>query len=282
MPKTPLFKFELWPINEILPWEDGEIKRLHWFGLTDGWYTMDCGGTKLMRHSQRLIDATPHWNRRTPYFDYQVARLHEDVLDILPHAIDPVPSDLLDLVRTESNKLAFEQAYEEWLDTYLQPSPKPSSTAHDLRSEQALAFSWWFEKRHLSRGHMAGQPHIQIWSEAELLHIHWINTCGIESETGLPWNDIPDGQYTMPIVEFLEEVRSFHNRLMNAMRERLETARSAWPLPDVAIDINQLSDEHESRTRSLEQALMHSADTRTDWDAVRRAVHRVGLNKNSD
>lgn len=31
------FRFELYPLDEISPWGSDQPK-LHWFGLTEGWY----------------------------------------------------------------------------------------------------------------------------------------------------------------------------------------------------------------------------------------------------
>jgi hypothetical protein len=279
MSGTPLFHFGLWPVSEVTPWEADGRQRLHWFGLTDGWYTMNCGGTELMRYSQPLIDATPNRNWRTSYFDYQVARLYEDVLDVLPYALDPIPSDLVDLARTIEAERAFVDRSERWAHRYW-PLSKPEPGRIRIQPNEYSMFwdraaGWWLEKHPLSRGHMRGQPDIRFWSEGETLYIRWTNDCDVDRETRLPWNDARDGLYSMSLSSFLSEVRSFHDRLMQVMTERIELARSAWPLPDVSIDIEQLIREHNERTQSLERALTLSTKVRQDWNAVRKAIEAV-------
>lgn len=278
MSSNPLFKFELWPITEVAAYERDEGKCLHWFGLTDGWYTIDCGGTELLRYSQRLIDATPDWKWRTPYFDYQVARLYEDVLEVLTKAIDPIPSDILDFVRTQVSEQAFLERSFRWSDQYW-PALGDSSPEDRERFDQRATFwshaaGWWIN-RALSSGHVAGQPNIRFWCENETLTIRWVNDCKVEETTGLPWSDVFVGQHTMPVAEFLEEVSSFHDRLISAMQERVNIARNSWPRPDVAIDAQRLLQEHQERIGSLERTLKYAADTRQDWDAVREAVWEV-------
>ncbi|XVU21087.1 DUF5984 family protein [Actinoplanes sp. CA-054009] len=41
------FRFELYPLDEVSPW-GGEQPRLHWFGLTEGWYWIEIGGHELL------------------------------------------------------------------------------------------------------------------------------------------------------------------------------------------------------------------------------------------
>lgn len=268
-----MFKFDLWPMSDIAAWEHDGQAYIHWFGLTDGWYTIDCGGTELLRYNQRLIDATPQWNWRTPYFDYHVVRLYEDVLDVLPQAIDPIPSDVLDLVRSTQLERSFRERSLHWADHHWS-APDPA------RFNQRVAFwkraaGWWLEDRRLSRGHMAGQPDIQLWSENDILTVRWINDCKVAGDTGLLWNEVGSGEYTMPTADFVGEVKSFHDRLMNAMRGRVELATSDWPRADVAVDADALRQEQEKRMGSLARALDYAANRRCDWNAVREAIREV-------
>jgi len=69
------FRFRLRPITEVSPW--GPDRRLHWFGLTDGWYWIEIDGLELLRYTpqtvQRWIGDGPAAS--TPYVDYYVVRL---------------------------------------------------------------------------------------------------------------------------------------------------------------------------------------------------------------
>ncbi|MEV6791726.1 DUF5984 family protein [Streptomyces sp. NPDC051320] len=46
-------RFELTPLDRVVPW--GERPVLHWFGLTDGWYSVELGGHEVLRYSERTV-----------------------------------------------------------------------------------------------------------------------------------------------------------------------------------------------------------------------------------
>lgn len=279
MSTSPLFEFALWPITEVGAWRRGNDSYLHWFGLTAGWYTINCGGVRLMELNPAMIDATPNDQSRTRYFDYQLARLHSDMLEILPYAMDPVPTDIVDMVRSVAVEKIVEERSYRWFDVYCYsgdgpPAPCPNPFENRLDYWQH-AFGWWTEKRSLSRGHCFGQPDIRMWSEGDCVTIRWTNDCGIDEETGLKWNLVPDGEHTMSFSTFMSEMRDFHDRLMNAMAERVEIARTAWPLPDVAINVAGMAEQHECERRSLDETIAQAASVRMDWDKVRWAMREV-------
>src|SRR5579859_7957306 len=97
-----LFNFRLRHVDEIAPWGEEGDYSLSWFGLTDGCYWMDCGGQELFRHSDAIIEA---WKRSghplsdPPYMDYQIVRLWEDLLEILPAILSPVPQQILERIK---------------------------------------------------------------------------------------------------------------------------------------------------------------------------------------
>ena len=45
------FRFGLYPVDEVSP-RSGEQPRLHWFGLTEGWYWIQVGEHELLRYSR--------------------------------------------------------------------------------------------------------------------------------------------------------------------------------------------------------------------------------------
>lgn len=51
-----LFRFRLRPVADVMAWGDAENQHLHWFGLTDGWYWLDAGGSELFRYDAALVD----------------------------------------------------------------------------------------------------------------------------------------------------------------------------------------------------------------------------------
>src|SRR4051812_35106988 len=84
--KMPLFNFVLRSPEQITQW----AKSLHWFGLTDGWYWLHLGDQEVPRSVKRSAEAPDGLS----YVDYNVVRLWEDLLDILPEILEPVPPDV--------------------------------------------------------------------------------------------------------------------------------------------------------------------------------------------
>ena len=91
-----LFNFALFPLGETIidrleP--DGKHSSLCWYNLTDGWYWIEADTAQLFRYTPEWMalwsaqDPCPvHW----PYVDYQVVRLWEDLLEILPKVMEPL------------------------------------------------------------------------------------------------------------------------------------------------------------------------------------------------
>lgn len=81
------------PLHEVGPWGAAGQRRLHGFGLTDGWYWLDLDGTALFRCDDAYLAQHPMvpGTLDCPYADDYVARLWEDLLDLLPAILSPVP-----------------------------------------------------------------------------------------------------------------------------------------------------------------------------------------------
>ena len=105
-----LINFTLAPIEEIVPWGEPGSYSLHWFGLTYGEYWIQAGEAALFEYSDHARNAGI--NR---YCDYQVVRLYEDLLDMLPYILEPVPEPLVPYICGERAK-AWQNAYDAWRD----------------------------------------------------------------------------------------------------------------------------------------------------------------------
>src|SRR5262245_19723225 len=101
-----LFNFRLTPIESIIPATRDGVEYLHWFILTDGCYWLQAGKAELFRYRQQYIDAVDVHSDCHPYVDYYVARLWEDLLDLMPHIREPVPPSLIEKL-TPSDFLAW-------------------------------------------------------------------------------------------------------------------------------------------------------------------------------
>lgn len=278
MPRPPLFNFILHPIEEIEGWgEPDGPKSLHWWGLTDSWYWMNAGGVELMRYSDAVIAANPQWDQRRPYFNYQAARLHEDVLAILPHVLEPVPDDILERVADPDSLRSFTNLLEQWSEVHW---PRDKSKPDYKRSvERAYdiygAANEWRRERTLSGGHLSGQPSIHFVADNQEIAIVWLADESVQRSTGIRWSDTPDGTVSMSRDEFIAEVRDFDTRLMGEMTERVRIARKRWPRPEIGIDLPELVRAHYEQQQMLDAAIEKAAHIRTDWIAVRRAIETI-------
>ena len=128
------FGFRSRPVMEISPW--GPDRRLHWFGLTDGWYWIEIDGLELLRYTPQAVQG---WiggepAASIPYVDYYVVRLWEDMLSLLPAVLEPVPDDLAELTSSDPD---------EWV------SPD---------EEQAEAAGEWYGSHVLDMGYIRCPP----------------------------------------------------------------------------------------------------------------------------
>jgi hypothetical protein len=130
------FHFQLVPLAEVAPWGE-KRKSLHWFGLTDGYFWVDVAGQELFRYSQAVLN---HWQqcypaeRDLPYTNYNIARYWEDLLEMLPAVLDPVPDDLAQRVVDQDAWSAWQERATTWMES------QDSDAAWDT---YYMAHGWW-------------------------------------------------------------------------------------------------------------------------------------------
>jgi len=274
-----LFNLELRPISDITPWgpisapdaKTPEYLRhphIGWFQLTDGWYWIDTGQGELFRYSQTLVDITneSYTDRRrmpSPYIDYYVARIWEDLLDMLPWVLEPVPASLARVISRDG-------AWGDWqrqVEAVL--SPSPNDEAFDLYYD----VSRWTGQRRLDSGYLVSGPDIYFWNDGTDIHIQWDNRH--RDLKGAPAWDAILGQITMPVAVFLDEVSSFDARFIRLMADRVAIAQGEWSRPDVILDPDVGREQIARSTwlqRSLEAGTAREPD---DWDKVFSAISRI-------
>lgn len=266
------FHFRLRPIEDIEPWgrEQGE-PQLHWFGLTDGWFWIEVDGQELFRYS----DAVQHlWALQSPqvktspspYEEYYIARYWEDLLEILPNIMDPLPADL-------AVRVADAEAWQNWQSAFHdQWEQSDNEAAWDI---YALAIGWW-SQRTWDAGHLAHPPRLWFWRVADTIHIHWDNRAVMLDGTPV-WAAF-QGEAVLSVTEFKAAAESFHDRFMTEMERRVEAAVDAWPRPDVKIDTTALLREQVQRAGWLEPALNPASieiKRESSWDVIRAALEHV-------
>jgi hypothetical protein len=262
-----LFNFQLRPINDVAPWQrDGE-DFLNWFGLTDGWYWLKCGEEELFRYSGSVLASWKYEGRQQeypPYVDYQVVRLWEDVLEMLPDVLTPIPEELLRKIepgidackwRGDIAELVFPDGHE---------VSQPMEEHFDLATI-------WLQSRKLDVLHLKGGPRIWFWTDGTTMFIHWDNS-DLTLDGHSEWASTK-GTYCIPLEAFIEEVRSFDSRLIDAMKERVEAIRCSWDRPSIQIDKQALLVEQQQRACALSEAFQRVKDHYpTPWNTVAKAI----------
>ncbi|NUU24830.1 MAG: hypothetical protein HOV68_25495 [Streptomycetaceae bacterium] len=167
------FRFELRPLTEVEPWSDTPV---NWFALTEGRYAIDVGGTQVL-----------HW------VDYYVARLWEDVLTLLPSAMEPVPDDLTVLLAHEPP--------DGWL-----------SACSDA-DQDAITAALWCGGHVLDLSYLTEPPRLRFWrttdANGDLTTIAGARPVTVSTD------------------EFVAAVGDLHDELMDAMRDRIAESAAA-------------------------------------------------------
>ncbi|HEY8100086.1 MAG TPA: DUF5984 family protein [Burkholderiaceae bacterium] len=252
-----LFNFTLAPVEKIQPWGTPGNLSLSWFGLTDGQYWIQAGESVLFEYSEHVrTEGEPR------YCDYQVVRLYEDLLEMLPYVLEPIPPSLVQYISGDT-AVEWQNTYELWFDQNEDP----------LESDQFWsvieATGVWSAKRRLDTLYLSPSANIVIWSNTENVYFEWDNRKKVIDDKSA-WTAI-QGKYKLSRAEFNKEVQSFHSRLMDQMTQRVEQVLSGALSKEINIDLDGLKKEHEQRCRSLDKAL--SFHPQTNWQAVEQAIN---------
>ncbi|KQV14807.1 MULTISPECIES: DUF5984 family protein [unclassified Kitasatospora] len=238
------FRFELTPVEDVRPW-GSEPPALHWFALTDGWYCIDVDGHELLRYSRQ----EPGDDEQNPYVDYYVVRLWEDVIEVLPEALEPVPADLLDFVSRDVGRASRENSPE---------------------AEEAGS---WHADHALPMGHLSEAPYIRWWrvtgDDHDSVTVTWQYRPGAEIEFAAPMT----GRVTMPTASFLAAVHEFDRSLLAEMELRVTALETTGAPVGVELDLEHLRHEQRERATWLRRAL--ERECATDWPAVRAGAREL-------
>jgi hypothetical protein len=239
-----LFEFELLPVDEIIPWGTAPDLSLHWFGLTDGFYRLKVGDEYLLNYTNEVVghwkQKHPDWNfgNKSTWIDYQVVRLWEDVLDILPYVLEPLPQRFVAVIDKGVSDL------KRW----------EVEIASQLQNYDAVwEATSWIGQRSLDTMYLNPGASIKLWSADDIVYIKWDNVARVND--GIPVWSARRGVHRMRAADFLQEVHSFHDRLMQAMEARVAEIISNWRNPSIHIDLKHLAQEQKDRKTWLDRAL---------------------------
>ncbi|MFI1459304.1 DUF5984 family protein [Nocardia carnea] len=244
------FRFELAPVDEVQPW--GVDRHLHWFALTEGWYCPEVGGIELLRYTEQTIAGLSAEAPRTgpPWADYYVVRLWEDLLQALPHILEPVPHDLVDFIAAGSSRRRD-----------LGETELPDTASVDA----AVAA---YCDRLVDTGYLRFGPWLQWWrttDPVDTVTLYWHFPTDPEGEIG--FTAPLSGRTSVTTDEFVAAVQDLDRSLFEAMQERVDGIVATGPPTGASVDLPGLYREHADRRTRLSRAL--AREVRTDWDAVR-------------
>lgn len=260
-----LFNFRLKPLNEVTPWGGPDKPNLHWFGLTEGEFWIEVGDSTLFHYSaeaQNLFGGSP-------YCDYYVVRLHEDLLEHAPYLLEPVPPDLQPLLLAMiSLEDGAPSPLRRRLDAYYD-----SDGPDDQRLDDAVGcVSEFLGRRQIVASYLVDGPQLAFWSDSVWTNFVW-NTEISAKDAVRRWS-APSGGTKMPREVFTKELTRFHERLFAEMGARVTAVLQGALSPNIQIDIAGLLYDHEKRRREIEAAL-RPPERQTDWDAVRAAIREI-------
>lgn len=242
----PLFNFELIPAQQLKPWGAGG--EYTWFALTDGFLHIDVADIQLFRFSNDTLrvwaDESSGEKRLPPYLNYQVARFYEDLFNVLPHILNPIPAEL-------HRHIEKPEAYAQWRERLL------SAFNHEDESTFFTASNWFETNRFICSNHLTSNPRLWMWRLDNNIHIRWDFSQKLDG--GIPVWTAGRGETILNYSDFLDEVTDFHTRLMQAMQQQIEQLPASHPTP-------LLWKEHETRKND---ALHAFRPTQTiDWQEI--------------
>ncbi|MGC4894538.1 DUF5984 family protein [Micromonospora sp. DT31] len=252
------FRFELYPLDEVSPW-GSDRPRLHWFGLTDGWYWLDAGGHTLLR---RTREVHPH-----SYIDYYLARLWEDVIALTPEVLETVPDDLQPFIASDPAQ---------WTRDPLDFVPDPDAERADEGDDPGapghpvVTAAIWHGDHRLDFGYVRDPLRLRFWrtvsGDRDEITVDWRH----EDDGDIGFTADPTVRLSVPTTEYLEAVQNLDRELMDAMGQRVAELDCRGGLPGVDLDLAHLRHEHEDRQHWLARNLDRSPET--DWNVVRQGA----------
>lgn len=255
-----LFQFELCPVDQIEPWRGSNGPELHWFGLTDGHYFLQAGGTRLFEYSAEAGGR---------YCEYQVVRLYDDTAQLAPYALETVPEDLRQYIALDASR-----QWGHYSDRWSEVATVRGETRIDL-AQLELACSW-IGNRELESSYLSPSAKIVFWSDQDHVHIQWDNRD--QCFQGAPAWSAQFGCWKLSREAFKEELRSFHHRLIAKMAERVALVSEGALGSHIHIDVDTLHREQAVRSRTIERNLGAPMPS-TDWVSIREAIRTLEVAK---
>ena len=259
--QCPIFQFKLRPVEQVQPWGGPADPNLHWFGLTDGEYWIQLGDHKLFEYT----DDAQTRSGVSRFCDYQVVRLLEDVLDLAPYALEPIPEELRRYIALDEAS-AWGHFWSKWCATI--DERDASEEMLDLLEDAGS----WLGRRKLDSLYLTPSTNVVMWSDADSVHIQWDNR-GKLLNGCQAWSAL-FGTWSISRAAFRAEVLDFHERLVEQMAQRVSQVAQGALSEHVRVDIEALRREQHAREQSIDRVLGLPAPP-TDWSAVGAAIKEL-------
>ena len=244
-----MFVFELAPVEEIQPWKGTDGPTLSWFGLSYGSYCIQVEGHRLLEYATGVERVT-----------YQVARLHEDVLEMLPDVLDAVPESVVAHFR-DGSLLATRDAL------------------LAIANERPLEDPLWdalegFRSRCLDTLYLRPGANVALWRRRDEVVIEWDNRS--YRIAGAPAWSATQGRVSVSMERFKASVTDFHERFLAAMRDRIADVTFHWSRAEVRVDPAGLIDAQRQAETVLTNALALRPRRAIPWEVMTACLRNEG------
>lgn len=271
-----LFDFKFAPIQNPL-----KIGYYHWFWLTDGFYWINIGNQKLFELSDETIN---YWqinidSDEQKCMDYPVVRLWEDMLEILPTILNPVPKSIHQLF------LQFQENCDKNSNKWYDYVENEESSGRYKENELLFGVPLFFDAHIISTMHIASSPLLYFWryqeSGGDKMWIGWDFTQTItddDTNQEMPIWSANKGVAKMDFNDFMNEVKQFNDKFLNQMQEKIDEILSSNELKSLYpddFDFSVLQNEQNSREKELNKAL--NLIQEIDWDTRLFHYQKAGI-----
>ncbi len=262
-----LVEFQLRPVDEIQPWGEEGRFSLSWFGFSDGFYGLRLGSHRLLHYSEDALSISADENESVascPWVQYQVVRLWEDLLEILPSVLEPVPSRLVPLTNlSRDERYEWDEAARWW-----------ATSEKEIFAVESVGA--WLSEHVLDTGYLSPSSSIVLWSFADSVTVKWDNSDRLLD--GVPaWSELC-GSHTMSRDSFLAGVQAFNDDFMSQMATRVEAICAGWNRNEISVDFDGLRSEQRDRATWLEAILsrprprIEVTELESAYETITRAV----------
>jgi hypothetical protein len=236
--------FQLRSLDEVKPWGDPDSGLyLQWYGLTDGWYDLRVG-------DHHIFEPAKGQGKGVPYY---VARFWEDLVDVAPFALNPLPDELVRRV-----------SHPDWRNWVV----NAWEGAGDNLELVENALGWW-GRRHVPSAYLRGAPRLDLWRDGHDLHVEWHSA---ERRPNDPAWSSPSGKGVVSAIQFREQLAELDRGLLAAMEQRIDKFARGWSHPEIKIDVEELRKEHATHTHALREALAVGSDLLPPWKEIVAAI----------